>query len=91
MIEIIWYIAWMLWVSQAIPQIYKIYKTKKAMDLSYITIYMLIICTWLWSIYWYKLNLYPILYPNLLLGIFYCFLLILKIKYDKNIIPSINK
>ncbi len=84
-IELIWYIAWILWVSQAIPQILKIYKTKKANDLSYITIYMVIICTGLRGIYGYTLDLYPIFYPNLLLWLLYLILLFIKIKYDKNI------
>ena len=85
-IEMIWYIAWILWVWQAIPQIFKVYKTKKAWDLSYMTIYMVIICTGLRWFYWYTLDLYPILYPNLLLWSLYVILLFIKIKYDKNLI-----
>ena len=83
-IEIIWYIAGIIWVTQAFPQILKVYKTKKAKDLSYITVIMVIICTTLRSIYWYVIGNGPLLYPNLLLGISYIFLLSIKLKYDKN-------
>jgi len=82
-IETIWYVAGILWVSQAFPQIYKIYLTKQAWDLSYITITMVIICTFLRSIYGYNIQSWPILYPNILLWCSYIFLLWIKIKYDK--------
>lgn len=82
-IETIGYLAGLIWVSQAFPQIYKVYQSKKAWDLSYLTIYMVIFATILWWIYGYSLQSWPILYPNLLLWISYIFLLIIKIKYDK--------
>jgi MtN3 and saliva related transmembrane protein len=82
-IEIVWYIAGIIWVTQAFPQILKVYKTKKAQDLSYITIVMVIVCTALRSIYWYKIWNWPILYPNMILGISYIFLLSIKLRYDK--------
>jgi MtN3 and saliva related transmembrane protein len=85
-IEIVWYIAGIIWVTQAFPQIIKVYKTKKAQDLSYITIVMVIVCTALRSIYWYNISSWPILYPNILLGISYIFLLSIKLRYDKEVI-----
>lgn len=82
-IEIVGYIAGIIWVTQAFPQIWKVYKTKKAQDLSYATIIMVIVCTALRSIYWYEIWSGPILYPNMILWVSYIFLLSIKVKYDK--------
>lgn len=83
LIEIIGYLAGIIWVTQTIPQIYKVYKTKEAKSLSYISLIMVIICSILRVIYWFAKEASPVYVANWIFWFFMITLLILKLKYDK--------
>ena len=81
-IEILWTIAWIIWVVQALPQIFKVYKRKSAKDLSYLTLFMLVTCLSMWSYYWYVKTALPLVISNVILLNLYIFLIFLKYKYE---------
>lgn len=83
-IEILWFIAWAIWVSQSIPQIIKVYKEKEAKNLSMIAMIMGIIAASLWIIYGYVKWSESIFIANSILLFFIAILLVLKLKYDKS-------
>ena len=83
-IEIFGYIAAVLTTAAFLPQLIKTLKTKKADDVSLITLIMFIIGVLCWIIYGYKISSTPILSANLITLILNLLILISKIYFSKN-------
>ena len=83
-IEIFGYIAAILTTAAFLPQLIKTLKTKKADDVSLITLIMFIIGVLCWIIYGYKISSIPILSANLITLILNLLILISKIYYSKS-------
>ena len=84
-IEFFGYFAAILTTAAFLPQLIKTLKTKKADDVSLITLIMFICGVASWIIYGYKISSSPILIANLITFILNLFILISKIYYSKNI------
>ncbi len=84
-IEIFGYLAAILTTVAFLPQLIKILKTKKAEDVSLVTLIMFICGVGSWIIYGYKISSLPILLANIITLILNLFILISKIYYSKNI------
>ena len=84
-IEFFGYFAAILTTFAFLPQLIKILKTKKADDVSLITLIVFICGVLFWIIYGYKISSFPILIANLITLILNIFILITKIYYSKNI------
>ncbi len=83
-VEIFGYIAAILTTSAFLPQLIKTLKTKKADDVSLITLIMFIIGVLCWIIYGYKISSIPILSANLITLILNLLILISKIYFSKS-------
>ena len=83
-IEIFGYISAVLTTAAFLPQLIKTLKTKKADDVSLITLIMFIIGVLCWIIYGYKISSTPILSANLITLILNLLILISKIYFSKN-------
>ena len=83
-IEIFGYIAAVLTTAAFLPQLIKTLKTKKADDVSLITLIMFIIGVLCWIIYGYKISSIPILIANLITLILNFLILISKIYFSKS-------
>ena len=83
-VEIFGYIAAILTTAAFLPQLIKTLKTKKADDVSLITLIMFIIGVLCWIIYGYKISSIPILLANLITFILNLLILISKIYFSKN-------
>ena len=83
-IEIFGYIAAILTTAAFLPQLIKTLKTKKADDVSLITLVMFIIGVLCWIIYGYKISSIPILLANLITLILNLLILISKIYFSKS-------
>tara|TARA_B100000925_G_scaffold176726_1_gene133253 strand:- start:229 stop:486 length:258 start_codon:yes stop_codon:yes gene_type:complete len=83
-VEIFGYIAAILTTAAFLPQLIKTLKTKKADDVSLITLIMFIIGVLCWIIYGYKIASIPILLANLITLILNLLILISKIYFSKN-------
>ena len=83
-IEIFGYIAAVLTTAAFLPQLIKTFKTKKADDVSLITLIMFIIGVLCWIIYGYKISSIPILLANLITLILNLLILISKIYFSKS-------
>ena len=83
-IEIFGYIAAVLTTAAFLPQLIKTLKTKKADDVSLITLIMFIIGVLCWIIYGYKISSIPILLANLITLILNLLILISKIYFSKS-------
>ena len=83
-IEIFGYIAAVLTTAAFLPQLIKTLKTKKADDVSLITLIMLIIGVLCWIIYGYNISSTPILIANLITLILNLLILISKIYFSKS-------
>ena len=83
-IEIFGYIAAVLTTAAFLPQLIKTLKTKKADDVSLITLIMFIIGVMCWIIYGYKISSIPILIANLITLILNLLILISKIYFSKS-------
>ena len=83
-IEIFGYIAAVLTTAAFLPQLIKTLKTKKADDVSLITLIMFIIGVLCWIIYGYKIASIPILLANLITLILNLLILISKIYFSKS-------
>ena len=83
-IEIFGYIAAVLTTAAFLPQLIKTLKTKKADDVSLITLIMFIIGVLCWLIYGYKISSIPILIANLITLILNLLILISKIYFSKS-------
>ena len=83
-IEIFGYIAAILTTAAFLPQLIKTLKTKKADDVSLITLIMFIIGVLCWIIYGYNISSIPILIANLITLILNLLILISKIYISKS-------
>ena len=84
-IEFFGYFAAILTTAAFLPQLIKTLKTKKADDVSLITLIMFICGVGSWIIYGYKISSSPILIANIITFILNLLILISKIYYSKNI------
>ena len=84
-IEIFGYFAAILTTAAFLPQLIKTLKTKKAEDVSLVTLIMFICGVFSWIIYGYKISSSPILIANIITFILNLFILISKLYYSKNI------
>ena len=82
-IEIFGYFAAVLTTAAFLPQLIKTLKTKKADDVSLITLIMFITGVLSWIIYGYKISSTPILVANLITLILNLMILISKIYFSK--------
>ena len=85
-IEFLGYIAAILTTAAFLPQLIKTLKTKKAEDVSLITLIMFICGVGFWIIYGYKISSAPILLANIITLILNLSILISKLYYSKFII-----
>ena len=83
-VEIFGYIAAILTTAAFLPQLIKTLKTKKADDVSLITLIMFIVGVLCWIIYGYKISSIPILLANLITLILNLLILISKIYFSKS-------
>ena len=84
-IEFFGYIAAILTTAAFLPQLIKTLKTKKAEDVSLVTLIMFISGVVSWIIYGYKISSLPILIANIITLILNLFILISKIYYSRSI------
>ena len=84
-VEFFGYFAAILTTVAFLPQLIKTLKTKKAEDVSLITLIMFITGVISWIIYGYKISSSPILIANIITFILNLFILISKIYFSKNI------
>ena len=84
-IEFFGYFAAILTTAAFLPQLIKTLKTKKADDVSLITLIMFISGVFSWIIYGYKIASLPILIANLITLFLNTLILISKIYYSKNL------
>ena len=83
-VEIFGYIAAILTTAAFIPQLIKTLKTKKAEDVSLVTLIMFIVGVLCWIIYGYKISSIPILLANLITLLLNLLILISKIYFSKS-------
>ena len=83
-VEFFGYFAAILTTVAFVPQLIKTLKTKKAEDVSLITLVMFITGVGSWIIYGYKISSLPILIANIVTFILNLFILISKVIYSKN-------
>ena len=79
------YFAAILTTAAFLPQLIKTLKTKKAEDVSSITLIMFICGVGSWIIYGYKISSSPILIANIITFILNLFILISKLYYSKKL------
>ena len=84
-IEFFGYFAAILTTVAFLPQLIKTLKTKKAEDVSLITLIMFICGVGSWIIYGCKISSFPIVIANVITFILNFFILISKIYYSKKI------
>ena len=84
-IEFFGYFAAILTTAAFLPQLIKTIKTKKADDVSLITLIMFLSGVGSWIIYGYKISSLPIIISNIITFILNMFILISKIYYSKKI------
>ena len=82
-IDIFGYFAAILTTAAFLPQLIKTLTTKKADDVSLITLVMFILGVLFWIIYGYKISSIPILAANLITFILNLLILMLKIYFQK--------
>ena len=82
-IEFFGYFAAILTTAAFLPQLIKTLKTKKAEDVSSLTLIMFICGVGSWIIYGYKISSSPILLANIITLILNLFILMSKIYYSK--------
>ena len=82
-IEFFGYSAAILTTLAFLPQLIKTLKTKKAEDVSLITLIMFLTGVLSWIIYGYKISSTPILMANIITFILNLFILIFKITFSK--------
>ena len=84
-IEFFGYFAAILTTSAFLPQLIKTLKTRKADDVSLVTLIMFIFGVCCWIIYGYEISSSPILIANIITFILNLLILISKVYYSKNI------
>ena len=82
-VDIFGYFAAILTTAAFLPQLIKTLKTKKADDVSLVTLIMFICGLGSWIIYGYAISSFPILMANIITLILNLFILISKIYYAK--------
>ena len=82
-IEFFGYFAAILTTLAFLPQLIKTLKTKKAEDVSLITLIMFLTGVLSWIIYGYQISSFPILIANIITFILNLFILIFKITFSK--------
>ncbi len=82
-IEFFGYFAAILTTLAFLPQLIKTLKTKKAEDVSLITLLMFLTGVLSWIIYGYKISSTPILIANIITFILNLLILIFKISFSK--------
>ena len=82
-IEFFGYFAAILTTLAFLPQLLKTLKTKKAEDVSLITLIMFLTGVLSWIIYGYKISSTPILIANIITFILNLLILIFKITFSK--------
>ena len=82
-IEVFGYFAAILTTLAFLPQLIKTFKTKKAEDVSLITLIMFLTGVLSWIIYGYKISSTPILVANIITFILNLLILIFKITFAK--------
>ena len=82
-VDIFGYFAAILTTAAFLPQLIKTLTTKKADDVSLITLVMFILGVLFWIIYGYKISSIPILAANLITFILNLLILMLKIYFQK--------
>ena len=82
-VDIFGYFAAILTTAAFLPQLIKTLKTKKAEDVSLITLIMFLTGVLSWIIYGYKISSTPILIANIITFILNLLILILKITFSK--------
>ena len=83
-IEFFGYFAAILTTLAFLPQLIKTLKTKKAEDVSLITLIMFLTGVLSWIIYGYRIASTPILLANLITFVLNMLILIFKITFSKN-------
>ncbi len=83
--EFFGYFAAILTTVAFLPQLIKTLKTKKADDVSLITLIMFLSGVGSWIIYGYKINSFPILLANVITFILNLLILIFKLYYSKKL------
>ena len=84
-VEFFGYFAAILTTAAFLPQLVKTLMTKKADDVSSLTLLMFICGVGSWIIYGYKISSSPILVANIITLILNLFILISKIYYSRSI------
>tara|TARA_B100000579_G_C22699800_1_gene789217 strand:- start:381 stop:656 length:276 start_codon:yes stop_codon:yes gene_type:complete len=84
-IEFFGYFAAILTTAAFLPQLIKTLITKKAEDVSSVTLIMFICGVGFWIIYGYKISSSPILIANIITLILNLFILISKVYYSRNV------
>ena len=87
-IEFFGYFAAILTTAAFLPQLIKTLKTRKAEDVSSVTLIMFICGVGSWIIYGYKISSSPILIANIITLILNSFILISKIYFSKTSDPN---
>jgi len=82
-IEFFGYFAAILTTLAFLPQLIKTLKTRKAEDVSLITLVMFLTGVFSWIIYGYKISSTPILIANIITFILNLLILIFKITFSK--------
>ena len=82
-VELFGYSAAILTTIAFLPQLIKTIKTKKAEDVSLITLVMFLTGVLSWIIYGYKISSTPILIANIITFILNLLILIFKINFSK--------
>ena len=82
-IEFFGYFAAILTTAAFLPQLIKTLSTKKADDVSLVTLIMFICGVGSWIIYGYRISSFPILMANIITFILNFFILISKIYYER--------
>ena len=82
-VQLFGYFAAILTTLAFLPQLIKTIKTKKAEDVSLVTLIMFLTGVLSWIIYGYKISSTPILMANIVTFILNLFLLIFKISFKK--------
>ena len=82
-IEFFGYFAAILTTLAFLPQLIKTLRTKKAEDVSLITLIMFLTGVLSWIIYGYRISSYPILIANIITFILNLLILIFKITFSK--------
>ncbi len=82
-IEFFGYFAAILTTVAFLPQLIKTLKTKKADDVSLVTLIMFILGVGFWIVYGYEISSFPILIANVITFTLNLFILISKIYYAR--------